>query len=72
MCKSGCDDLFEKGYIFVDGGIIFENKKRKSSPRLKAIISALAGSRVLNWIGSQKYYDWHKKKYAGSNIFKKI
>lgn len=64
MCKVGCDDLFEKGYIFVDDGLVVENKKRKSSIRLREVISALTGSRVLNWRDSQTYYDWHKKKYA--------
>ena len=64
MCKSGCDDLFEKGYIFVSAGTVQENSKKESTPALKTIIAKLKGNEVNNWLCSQKYYEWHKKKYT--------
>ncbi|TKF14184.1 hypothetical protein FCV43_19725 [Vibrio genomosp. F6] len=63
MCKSGCDDLFEKGYIYIDSGLIAESTK-KTTPQLKAIIRKLAGRKVSNWVGSKVYYEWHKEHFT--------
>ncbi|PHR48398.1 hypothetical protein [Cycloclasticus sp.] len=63
MCKVGCDDLFEKGYIFVREGKIIQNHKRRSTDYLNEIISKLQGKSVKNWPGSSQYYSWHESKY---------
>ncbi|MGM0914503.1 MAG: HNH endonuclease [Pseudomonadota bacterium] len=63
MCKSGCDDLFEKGYIFVRDAKVQKNSKRRTSRKLDEVISELIGKMVNNWSGSQNYYKWHEKKY---------
>lgn len=62
MCKSGCDDLFEKGYIYVSEGKIKQNEKRAVTPKLTEIIDNLIGREVVNWIGSEVYYQWHESK----------
>ena len=44
ICKVGCDDFFEKGYIIVDEkGVVQINEKIDCSPELKAILGKLAG-----------------------------
>lgn len=64
MCKTGCDDLYEKGYIYVDEGFIKRNVKRKTTDYLDKIISNLEGKKVKNWSNSKVYYDFHKKLFT--------
>jgi len=62
MCKVGCDDLFEKGYIFVKNGTIQQNTNRETTTYLDEIIDKITGKRVSNWTGSKDYYQWHESK----------
>lgn len=64
MCKTGCDDLYEKGYIYLDEGFIQRNVKRKTTDYLDKIISNLEGKKVKNWSNSKVYYDFHKKLFT--------
>lgn len=61
MCKTGCDDLFEKGYIAVkDGVIIIVGKPFTRALGMK--IEALKGRECLGWKKeSEKYFEWHYK-----------
>ena len=44
VCRVGCDDFFEKGYLIVDqGGVIQINEQMKYSDELKAVLSELEG-----------------------------
>ena len=44
VCRVGCDDFFEKGYIIVDPtGVIRVNQERNYSPELKTILADTAG-----------------------------
>lgn len=63
MCKTGCDELFERGYILIESGIVVESK-RKTTPYLKGIIGKLIGNKVSNWEGSKEYYKWHKDHFS--------
>jgi hypothetical protein len=63
MCKAGCDDMFEKGYVFVSGGIVKKNKKRSTTPALDMLISKIEGNAVKNWAGSSAYYKHHESKF---------
>lgn len=64
MCKTGCDDLYEKGYISVDGGRVVETKKHTGTSRLSDVISRVLGNEVPNWPDSAKYYEWHHLKFG--------
>lgn len=64
MCKLGCDDLYEKGYIYVHKASVCKNPKISSTTFLNKAISQLVGKKVLNWSSSQKYYAWHKDRWA--------
>lgn len=63
MCKAGCDDMFEKGYVFVSGGVVKKNKKRSTTPALDMLIRNIEGNVVVNWSGSSVYYKHHESKF---------
>jgi hypothetical protein len=63
MCKTGCDDLYEKGYISVEGGKVVQTKKRVDTARLSEVISDVLGNAVVNWSDSAEYYEWHHSKF---------
>jgi len=64
MCKLGCDDLFEKKYIYVEHGKIVGNFYVTLTDTLTEAIKALEGKSVANWANSKKYYVWHAKQAA--------
>lgn len=44
VCKVGCDDFFEKGYLLVDKkGVVRLNEKMTSSDELQTILNSLTG-----------------------------
>ena len=63
MCKAGCDDLFERGYVYVSNGEVFKNTKRKTTTALDSVISRIVGNTVSNWHGSKAYYKHHETKF---------
>jgi len=63
MCKVGCDDLYEKGYVVVKDGVVVKNVKRRTTPHLDKVIDKIDGRMVSNWSGSSKYYQWHESKF---------
>lgn len=64
MCKTGCDDLYENGYITVDQGTVVKTAKHTVSTRLSEVISNVVGNDVENWAGSISYYIWHQLKFT--------
>jgi hypothetical protein len=63
MCKTGCDDLYERGYISVEAGRVISTTKT-STPRLSDVIAKIEGHVVSNWTTSSPYYEWHRVKSA--------
>lgn len=63
MCKAGCDELFERGYVFVSDGVIKKNEKRTTTPALDMLIRNIEGNTVANWSGSSEYYKYHESKF---------
>ncbi|WP_024658656.1 hypothetical protein N027_00870 [Pseudomonas syringae USA007] len=64
MCKTGCDDLYERGYITVDTGSVISTKAKNVTPRLSKVIESIVGNLVPNWTASAHYYEWHRGKTA--------
>lgn len=64
MCKTGCDDLYERGYVSVEGGRIISTNAKNVTPRLRDVIDNIIGLAVPNWESSFVYYDWHRNKTA--------
>ncbi len=69
MCKFGCDDLFEKGYISVVDGIVVSMKHKNRTPSIDEIISNIEGKKCPYWNKtSKKYFEWHYKFHLSNNI----
>jgi hypothetical protein len=66
MCKLGCDELFERGYLAVDNGVIVELKRGATTNRLRAIISDLVGRKCAAWSeANQQYFEAHRRRIEG-------
>jgi hypothetical protein len=59
MCKFGCDDLFEKGYVSVCDGRIEANRRKPMTSVVAAYIRSLAGLKCEYWNKtSAQYFAW--------------
>ena len=60
LCKFGCDDLFEKGYISVKDGRFIELPKTPVTEELDLYISKLKDN-VCDYYSddTKKYFEWH-------------
>jgi hypothetical protein len=60
MCKFGCDDLYEKGYIGINNGQISVFKYNDLTPYMKGYVGKLSGNECTYWSKStQEYFKWH-------------
>ena len=60
MCKMGCDEVYEKGYISVFKGVFIDMKKSPNSLHLQEFISRVNGSKCEFFNNkTKKYFDWH-------------
>lgn len=65
MCKFGCDDLYEKGYITVDNALITQLKKYEMTPDVQLYLDEVSGRECGYWsVNTKKYFDWHKSFHA--------
>lgn len=63
MCKMGCDDLYEKGYIFVERGFVKVNKNKHLTPRLESYLNKIEGIKCCGWKPEMdKYCKYHSEK----------
>lgn len=61
MCRFGCDELFEKGFIGVDeSGVIIEIKKT-TNENVKDYTSSIIGNKCTGFNNkNSKYFEWHR------------
>ena len=64
MCKLGCDDLFEKGYITVSkDGTIMAGKSLTQTEAVRSYINSIEGCRCDHWNSeSSEYFKWHRQE----------
>ncbi|UEG48631.1 hypothetical protein LK994_08275 [Ferruginibacter lapsinanis] len=64
MCKFGCDELFEKGYIIVENGQFVSLNKTPTSLELENYINQLTdtGCTYYNQ-NTVDYFNWHKEHH---------
>ncbi|MCL6605654.1 MAG: HNH endonuclease [Paenibacillus sp.] len=61
MCKFGCDDLYERGYIFLKDGIIHRNQSKPATADLLKKIDEIEGQISSHWNeNTKKYFEWHE------------
>jgi len=60
MCKFGCDDLYEKGYISVKNGEVVLLKENGLTPFVKEYLRKVIGTQCSYWNEETSvYFDWH-------------
>ena len=65
MCKFGCDELYEKGYISVSNGIFIDMSKTPTSVELQGYIDKITGSKCDFFNDKTRiYFDWHYKQHS--------
>ncbi|MBX9967219.1 HNH endonuclease [Priestia aryabhattai] len=68
MCKFGCDDLYEKGYITINNGQVKVNNKIITEP-LNNYLNSIEGRECEYWNKSTfKYFEWHRNHYFVSDV----
>lgn len=60
MCKLGCDELFENGYIAVQAGQVIDLAKKPTTPQIQLRISEVV-NRVCSYATPERaaYFQWH-------------
>jgi len=59
MCKFGCDDLFEKGYISIQNGEVVTLKREKVTTFVEIYVNQIIGVSCEYWSKETKnYFDW--------------
>lgn len=65
MCKCGCDDLYEKGYVFVEAGTIKVNRDKLLTPDLETYLQDFEGKPCPFYDDdSAKYFAAHQEKFG--------
>ncbi|PTM03101.1 MAG: hypothetical protein DA405_11425 [Bacteroidetes bacterium] len=60
MCRLGCDELFEKGYISVLDGLFVDMLKTPNSVELQNFINEVSGNTCEYYKEeTQSYFEWH-------------
>lgn len=64
MCKCGCDDLYEKGYLLVIDGIIKKNPNKYFTRDLETQINKICEKECVYWNKeTKKYFMEHNKRF---------
>lgn len=67
MCKFGCDEVFEKGLIYVQNGILY-SRDNQTNITVKNYIKKIVGNNVKYYNNAnKKYFDYHKKLFDRNN-----
>lgn len=66
MCKFGCDDLFEHGYLSVNenGSVVSRNDEHLPAA-VQEYLRQVAGRRCKHWsLSSEPYFAWHREHHG--------
>jgi hypothetical protein len=67
MCRFGCDELYERGYIGVEGGSIVAVVSEPTSDMLEIYREDLVGRACTAWNEqSSRYFEWHLTRHRGT------
>lgn len=65
MCKLGCDEIYEKGYISVLEGKFIELKDSPSTEELRSYIQGVVGNKCDYYNDKTKnFFKWHRKHHS--------
>lgn len=68
MCKFGCDELYEKGFITVSNGkFIAQNNKQNNTAVIDAYLTEIDNNQCTYYSDLTKdYFEWHMKHHSRS------
>lgn len=69
MCRFGCDELYERGYISVHNGVIVDNSIGVLMDKVSIYMKGIVGKKCTSYhVGVKKdYYEWHHLKHCSTN-----
>jgi hypothetical protein len=59
MCRFGCDQLFELGYIVVKEGKVYKNTTKRVTLVMNNYMDSIQDNECNYYKNSKKYFDWH-------------
>lgn len=66
MCKLGCDEIFERGYVSVKDGEFVSLNKKPTTESIEAYINNIKGNNCPNFsTETSSYFDWHFNHHGG-------
>ncbi|HWW40118.1 hypothetical protein [Pedobacter sp.] len=67
MCRMGCDDLYERGYISVKDGKVIGLKQKYITPAIEKAKDAVIGNDCTHYNDqTMKYFEWHFDFHGGN------
>jgi len=64
MCKLGCDDLYEKGFLGVFDGLVIKLSGEHSTPAVDEYLNAIEGRGCAHWNENrEKYFAFHRQRF---------
>lgn len=64
MCKFGCDELYEKGYIGVEEGNVVQLKHNELTGNLQSYIDSITNNQCSSWNNkTRQYFEWHLNQH---------
>ncbi len=65
MCKFGCDELYEKGYIGVVNSYVKSLQKEPSTDVIASYIKNIIGNQCSYWgETTEEYFNWHASRHV--------
>ncbi len=65
MCKFGCDDLYERGYIYVKNGIVQQNTNKENYKFTNSYVTKIVGRECSFYNENTKKYFLDHQKFHG-------
>ncbi|MBI2818549.1 MAG: hypothetical protein HYX73_01090, partial [Acidobacteria bacterium] len=64
LCKLGCDDLFERGYIIVVKGVVAAGQNMSLTSAVSDYINSVEGRICEHWNAeTADYFKWHRQQW---------
>ncbi|PTS92727.1 HNH endonuclease [Pedobacter sp. HMWF019] len=67
MCRMGCDDLYERGYISIKDGKVIGLRQEHTTPAIEKAKDAVIGNDCTHYNDqTMKYFEWHFDFHSGN------
>ena len=65
MCVFGCDQLYERGYLSVDEGVVVQIQGKRTTRAMAEVLDSLDGRPCSYWSDSTaSYFRWHMRVHG--------